>query len=113
MTKLRDTHEFRARRDLTLSESTGMLIDATIDRAKREAEQRATASRRATREELRLLREESARKRSEAAKARRQHIRFALVIMCAITLGVGWSVANSTWSYSNPSTASSSELARD
>ena len=75
--------------DLTLTESTGMLIDAALENAKRAAKEREALREGAAREELRRMRERVWQERVRAAKRRRRVQAGAVVAVWSLALGAG------------------------
>lgn len=86
-----------SRRDLTLTESTGMLIDAATERGRREAHARNKAELTAAREELHELKHEVFVRRSELARQRRR-VRLAIAFgVCALALAAGFGLGQWMW----------------
>ena len=84
------------KRDLTLTESTGMLRDAAVEQAKRAVERRAARERRAALAELEFLRHKVEQKRARVAKQRRL-IRRTIIIGCTLGLLCGLFVGRALW----------------
>lgn len=105
---MRSPNIFISRCDLTLTESTGMLIDAAIDRAKREADERLAATRFAALEELRALQEKVLQERVlMASRQRRSRAGVAVaiaVVICLLALVGGFVAGRLIWPSAPPLT---------
>lgn len=84
------------RRGLTLTESTGMLIDAAVERGRQQALERNQSELQAAREELRLL-ERQVRVGHELARYQRR-LRFGLAVgACVLALAGGFGLGKLLW----------------
>ena len=114
MTTVRDTRDFVIKRDLTLTESTGTLIDNAVERAKRELLAQGEAERRAERlavqAEISALRRQVEQKRLEVAKHRRRARAVVIGLVCGCAIATGWLFGRTVWNETHDMNTASSRF---